>query len=87
MLYDKSNDHSFKFGNRLSPSNGKVRKRRAPSGVNKIKLIGDKTIKQAIEVAAARNEILSQPALKSVTPNKVAPLSSSHVHNQLDMLI
>ena len=39
-------------------SNGKIRKRRAPSGVNKIKFVGDKKIKQAIEVISNQNEFL-----------------------------
>jgi hypothetical protein len=38
--------------------------------VNKIKLIADKTIKQANDLAAQRNETLSVSEQKSVTPLK-----------------
>ena len=56
---DKQPESNLKLAIGNSPANIKGRKRRAPSGVNKIKLIADKQIKQAIEIAAIRNEVLS----------------------------
>ena len=56
---DKQPESNLKLAIGNSPANVKGRKRRAPSGINKIKLIADKQIKQAIEIAAIRNEVLS----------------------------
>ena len=74
-------------------SNGKIRKRRAPSGVNKIKFVGDKKIKQAIEVISNQNEFLKQQSSynqKRATPIKALPdtgLNSLSITNELNMLI
>ena len=60
---EKSNDQIMKTtnGGPLSPSNGNARskKRRAPSGVNKIKLAGEKRLKQVMDQQAARIDALS----------------------------
>ena len=62
----------------------KNKKRRAPSGVHKVKLIGEKTVKQVIEVATSRNEMLLIPKIKSVTPPKTTTHSNDIFKNKHD---
>ncbi len=76
----------------MSPQNAKVRnKRRAPSGAAKVKLAGDKKMKQNIEMRSARNEILADtPQHNSrVTPVKALPNNTidGSLSNQLSMHI
>ena len=62
LANDKSIDLDKKPSSSESPSNGtiaKSRKRHAPSGVSKIKLIAEQTIKQAVDQAVLRNETLA----------------------------
>lgn len=62
----------------------KSKKRRAPSGVHKVKLIGEKAVKHAMEVATSRNEMLLMPKTKSITPSKTTTHSNDNFKNKHD---